>query len=309
MENESIKGIKVIDIDNISSLERSVKECEAMMNYAMDNGKAVPPEALFLIEEFNNKGLNNIQFKNDKIKLLMNIHYKLSGIIEPAKPRSILLLANEKAKNNFWNFLGAVPLVRRIVLFSFILLFGFVYLCTTEQISSVNIQGDIFSLNSFDIFVVLMFYFTAAGLGAAFSILFEVNDFVLKGIFDPMYESSYWIRFVLGIISGIILASLVPIDLKVLKEESGVNAFAKPILAMLGGFSATLLYKILNRLVETIESLITGSPKDSIKTSVNLIKQDLEKEKYFNAMQLSSKLIKLQSGLKDGLNIYELKKR
>jgi hypothetical protein len=37
-----------------------------------------------------------------------------------------------------------------------------------------------------------------AGLGACFAALFLANRYIAEGTFDPKYESSYWIRFILG---------------------------------------------------------------------------------------------------------------
>jgi len=39
-----------------------------------------------------------------------------------------------------------------------------------------------------------------------------------------------------------------------------MQKFGKPTLAMLGGFSANLVYRVLKRLVDTIESLVKGDP-------------------------------------------------
>ena len=39
--------------------------------------------------------------------------------------------------------------------------------------------------------------------------LFEANKYVVASTFDPKYESSYWIRFVLGLIAGLLLSKFV----------------------------------------------------------------------------------------------------
>ena len=52
-------------------------------------------------------------------------------------------------------------------------------------------------------------FMSAAGLGASFAVLFEINTYTLKAAFDPLYEPSYWTRFALGLIAGVLLADLV----------------------------------------------------------------------------------------------------
>jgi hypothetical protein len=96
---------------------------------------------------------------------------------------------------------------------------------------------------------------SAAGIGAGFAALFRVNRYVANGTYDPKYESSYWVRFVLGITAGIVLSSLVPIT----QDQSG---FTRPLLCLLGGFSASVVYRIMSRLVDTLESLVQGDPRE-----------------------------------------------
>jgi hypothetical protein len=89
----------------------------------------------------------------------------------------------------------------------------------------------------------------AAGLGAIFYGLHKANRYVTRGSYDPKYEASYWIRFTLGIVAGILLAVVL---------EVGGN-LSKPVLALLGGFAAEAVYKILVRFVEMLETLVDGT--------------------------------------------------
>lgn len=69
-------------------------------------------------------------------------------------------------------------------------------------------------------------------------------------MFDPKYEPSYWIRLLVGIMAGLILASLIPVD------PDALNGLGHPTLSLLGGFSASLVYRILNLLVSFVEDIV-----------------------------------------------------
>jgi hypothetical protein len=106
-----------------------------------------------------------------------------------------------------------------------------------------------------------LFYFTAAGLGASFAVLFEVNQSTLNATFDPFHEPFYWARFALGLIAGVMLAELVPEDL----SKPMAHKVAKPILALLGGFSASVVYRVLVHLRNTIVTLVPGGANDEVE--------------------------------------------
>ena len=47
------------------------------------------------------------------------------------------------------------------------------------------------------------------GAGGIVCSALEINTYTLKAAFDPLYEPSYWTRFALGLIAGVLLADLV----------------------------------------------------------------------------------------------------
>lgn len=60
---------------------------------------------------------------------------------------------------------------------------------------------------------------------------------------------------ILGLIAGLILVELLPENLF---AESSLGAFGKPALAMMGGFSASAVYRLLQRMVEVMETVVRG---------------------------------------------------
>ena len=85
---------------------------------------------------------------------------------------------------------------------------------------------------------------SAAGLGAFFYALFTAKFYITRGTFDHKMEPVYWTRILLGVIAGIILSEIIAIDL----TEQGIY-YSKLLLALLGGFSAHAVYKVLDLMV------------------------------------------------------------
>lgn len=216
---------------------------------------------------------------NGIVRLLATIHDQLARIVAPATPRTIHLLAMESAKGGFWHFLGPVPLVRRMMLAAIICLFAIVALSLSDQVNMVNIGKDWLVLSGYVLLNNLLFLLASAGLGASFQALFQANRYVVAGTFDPKYESSYWIRFVLGLIAGLLLAELVPLRSAEATETGGIiGGFGKPALAMLGGFASAVIYRLIHRLITAVESLVRGETRDIIDTREQTAKARADEE-------------------------------
>jgi hypothetical protein len=139
----------------------------------------------------------------------------------------------------------------------------FVLSSLSDSISHQNLTMDIYSLDGMASLEILVFLMSAAAMGGCFHALFIAHSYIEQGTYDPRFESSYWMRIGLGIIAGLVLSQMIPIGPgpeaggDAAAPVSSASVFGKPLLALLGGFSATLVYTILQRLVETVESLFT----------------------------------------------------
>jgi hypothetical protein len=132
--------------------------------------------------------------------------------------------------------------------------------------------GNILQSNGWALLLNLLFYISAARLGASFSRLYKANSYITNGTFDPTYQASYWIRFFLGLISGLIMAVFISeeaFDAANTESKFLEDGIVRPLLAILGGFSADLAYTVLNRLVETFESLFRVSTKTLVDNQVS----------------------------------------
>ncbi len=275
-------------------------ECRAMAEYALSMGKTLPATVIEVIDFFELKN----QDKGDKessdhngvskkksfeIDHLGKAHSTLSKIVEPAIPQSILLIFLAKQKG-ILKSLGPVPLVRQLMLVAIISLLAFIAIVLSPDI---NDQGtSIFNSEGLPLLINLIFLLTAAGLGSSFTALYKANRYITNLTFDPNHEASYWIRFLLGLISGLIL-SLVISDTAIQSDFLEVG-IVRPLLAILGGFSADLVYTFLNRMVETVRSLFEGSKETMVETEIQkekikLAMRAMERERLF-----VGQLIKIQ---------------
>jgi len=154
----------------------------------------------------------------------------------------------------------------------------FVLSSLSDSISHQNLSMDIYSLDGLQSLEVLVFLMSAAGMGGCFHALFTAHSYIEQGTYDPRLESSYWMRIGLGIIAGLVLSQMIPIGSgpetgdAATAPVSSASVFGKPLLALLGGFSATLVYTILQRLVETVESLFTQRQAAPMTVAANSVK-------------------------------------
>lgn len=254
--------------------EQLILESEAMIKYALDARIKIPLHLVELFEEvIENNG------KKPDLKQAVHIHEQLAQIIAPAYPETILALDKKRSKKSLWQFLGPIPLVRGLMATAITSLIGLITIST-----SAHVDGHVDWESEVGVKLLLeeLFLITSASLGASFHALFQVNQYIVKGTFNSNYYTSYWVRIVLGVVAGMMLAMLIPID----PQSSVAKELTKPLLALLGGFSVTVVYRILNRLVSTVDSLIRGDPKD-------IHRVEMEKLQAQNAHNRSSDRIKI----------------
>jgi hypothetical protein len=236
-------------------------ECDAMVRYALGNGLKLPPalqQSLELFENVVEEGDLSVP-----VAYLASLHGQLADVVAPATPRTIYLLHIDKSRNSWASILGPLSSIRRLVLGAAFFTMVFVLSSLSDSISHQNLSMDIYSLDGMASLEILIFLMSAAAMGGCFHALFIAHSYIEQGTYDPRFESSYWMRIGLGIIAGLVLSQMIPIGPgpeaggEAAAPVSSASVFGKPLLALLGGFSATLVYTILQRLVETVESLFT----------------------------------------------------
>jgi hypothetical protein len=226
-----------------------------MLRYALASGIAVPAAIFEVVERAARRRAqgDDVTPRADDMRRLVHAHKELVRLVAPATPRTILLLS--EGRRSRLAMLGPVRLVRQMLVAVLVLLAAFVLLSTTSYVNETS--GDILTSTGLSLFVNELFFLAAGGLGAAFSALFTAYRYIADGTYDPKYESTYWLRFILGLMAGLLLPALIPLG-----DGGDAAAFSRPLLALLGGFSASVLYRILERLVGAVESLVRADSRE-----------------------------------------------
>ena len=278
--------------------QQMLKGCHAMARHALGSGKIVPAQILenlhVLEQELKEPDLivEAGGQAQSTVTRLVRTHHQLSQIIAPATPRTLLILEEDKEDASAWRFLGPIRIIRRLLGVGFFCLIVFILTTlsplVTGQVDFVNSSGWSLLLNE-------LLLLSAAGIGAAFAGLFKVNGYVADGTYDPRYDSSYWARFGLGVLAGMVLGVLVPID-------QSAPELGRPMLALLGGFSASVVYRLLARLVETLESLVQGETRDLIAQEKATASMKVSQLVTASRVQMASDLVKIREQIQSGLS-------
>lgn len=303
MNDQSIS--KKIEAGKIGLVEQLYRESRAMAEYAFTNGLKVPAAAVTVLERLQIPGIALEKGGQPRdtadIEALVGVHTTLSRLVSPAKPRTIVLLDKEKSTGGALRFLGPVSLIRQLMLAALICLVLFIGLTLSKSVDSAG--GNILKSSGIPLLLNLLFYLSAAGLGASFAALYKANHYITNGTFDPTYHASYWIRFFLGLIAGLLLSVLISdkvFNNSQLHQGLLEPGIVRPLLAILGGFSADVAYTVLSRLVETVESLFQGSTKNLIANKVSEEKNQLAQTQTQQQMKLATDLVNLQQQLSQG---------
>lgn len=332
-------------VPELKATLKALKECETLISYAQSQGYIIPQEVFVKLNDLKTKkatleqearaissrnpnGPIDIDPAAIDVAEVGSIHQALAKVIAPASPASVLLIEEHKSKGGL-GILGQVPLVRRLNLITLLCLALFFALFFSPLVNSKTINGDIFNYAPKDFLLNELVIVVMAALGAAFYALFEVHKFISSKSYDPKYDSIYWIRFVLGIVSGVILAQFIFLPsedpsaaLEGIESSKELGGYLsnKPLLAFLGGFSARVVHKILNSLVESIETFISGSARDMVRAreaaakvqmdeQINAIQQKNATNNTVDRMKATMKVMELQQQLSNGASSDHVKEK
>lgn len=288
-KNEKIVGGEKLESHASELVELLLNETHCMARYALSRGLTMPPNLLDRLcytedesrhekendEKADSETVTSCLFdepsvlNKNTVKALSPIHGKLTQVVAPATPRTIALLDYEKRNRGIFYFLGPVVLVRRLSFVAIFSLISLIFIASSDRVNMENINAGFFDSSGGELLLNQAFLLCCAGLGAVFSGLFRATQFVARGVYDPVYDSSYWSSLILGLMSGMIIVELIPSELFTGVAASNSNGdlgdsdtveqnFMKPALALVGGFTANLTYRILNRIVDSIDHFIKG---------------------------------------------------
>ena len=221
-------------------------EIDSMLLFQLSEGGPVPPEAIRL--------LDRDEHEPTSLAELVEAHMMLARVC-PGTPRAIRALQEDGARGGLASFLGPTALMRRLSLVSIFFALTFCITSLSFHVNVATVTSSIYELHGVELGVKLLLILSAAGLGATFAVLFDVwNDLTAKR-YDPLTESANWMRIGLGVVAGLILSEIVGGE-RVLAGDRGepgsmaMPLISDPLLALIGGFSATVLHMVMTSVVE-----------------------------------------------------------
>lgn len=226
------------------------------------------------------------------IELANEVHDRLLKLVAPASPASIRASTLRPSGNSalFWICVSAA---------FFFVVFIIPVIVTALSKKGAD-QSDLSDLKD------LLQIVGGAGLGSAFYALYTASSYIKTSTFDPKYNTTYSLRFFIGLLSGLILAYFLRDVLKLYASSSvpaagaasGNNVQLANIgvaaLALIGGYAAEAVARILDRVSETLVTLVSGSDKDKIDAERQKATADADKK---TAQMTSDTARKLQQAL------------
>jgi hypothetical protein len=265
----------------------------AMMSHALGTGIPVPSwvaETLARLEAEEASEAHEVTLSE-----IGRAHAELSRAIEPATPELMCLLYKGTDQIRLKESFGQVRIVRSFMVIAAASVALFV-LVNLSEYANDPAYASFFTSSGYPLFVNEVVYIVAASMGAAFSNLFQVSRSITRGTFSPSRESSYWVQYILGIVAGFLMGTILNITTIAPKGNAAHASlnFSGVLLAIMGGFSANLVQKIIQRMIDALESIVRGSADQEIeareqankfKTEESLAKARLRTTKLLSEIQ------------------------
>ncbi|KVN36676.1 hypothetical protein WJ63_34425 [Burkholderia pyrrocinia] len=266
------------------------EECEAMARYALHHGLPVEPDTVAQLAALTAA----TPLMPAQQHLLATLHRKLAALVAPATPQAVTLLDLHRRSAHPLAWLGPVPLIRLLTVSALGFLFAVIATSLSPHVSSENIDRGFLQSDGAQLLWNTLFLLCCAGLGASFATLFQAHRYIAASTYDPKYDASYGARLILGVIAGLILVEMLPAQLF---AQGSMQSFGRPALAMLGGFSATAVHRVLQRLVDTLETLVQGDRSGDVDATLAATRARTASERVQWQGELAASLLDLQQSL------------
>jgi len=284
--------------------EQMLHECVAMARYALASGMRVPPAAAATLEQERLTIPATPAEAAADVAALARVHDQLSRLVAPATPRTLMLMGPDHAgAGRVRPTFRSIGLVQRMIIAALLSMVVYIVVSLSPEVNAT--VRTVQSSSGMKLFLNELAWLSAAAMGASFAMLMEVSVYVVKRNYDPRYEPSYWIKFFLGVMAGFILVQVVP-----LAGFAGVDPnVPQLLLALLGGFAASAVFRILSRLVEAVESLFRGDAKEAINRAAEAARARATEETSQVRVGLAAEVVKLQQEIASGATPDQLTQR
>lgn len=282
-----------ISKEELEFVDEVLSQCIAMADYALSSGGSLKSEAkidpdlmVTLQQAIRDHGAG----KPIDLGELIKVHSALADVIRPAIPRGVAYLARfAKVRVNSLPDIRMIPLAKYMLIVSIASLAVLIYVSSLDCLN-ITVLGQAFYDRDFPSnLVVAVLLLSAAAIGASFASLFKIYGYIVSGTFDPKYKTTYWIRFILGLLAGYMLAELLPV------ETAG--KLGKIVLAIIGGFSTEVVHWTLERFVETLKTLISGDMSATLAAREAEIKSQAKVKAVQRSAELSKQIIETRANM------------
>lgn len=292
--------------------EQLVRESSSMARRLATTGSRVPPGLIQAVDQFDTALAQNQPIQ---MVALASTHERLARLAAPAKPGTLLLL-DDNYQHVGQSSLGPVKLVRDLVRVAMVCVGMFIVLSVIALVDAhraidfYGVEGPEPAASASENHTVMIikiimervFWLAAAGIGASFAMLFQLNDQIVNRTFDPDENASYWVKFFLGLVAGFILVALIPLSASDSDGAvTGAQALGPPTIALLGGFSASAVYRILSRMVEALESIFSGGAREQAMAAEKAVAVRASEESLQGRLAVAGQLVELQQKIAAGL--------
>lgn len=250
------------------------EEVRAMASHALSAGKPVPGWVLETAAQAEGGAGAAAEVSTPD---LQKAHAELSRLVAPFTPDLIILLEMEAEASGFERALGQVRIARVFMAILGASLALFLALSVSPYLNDPK-YGDIFTSSGWPLFANELFFLATAAVGASFSNLFQLNRELTRGTFTPKNQSSYWVQFTLGVVAGLLLSTLLNVNTIAPTDDVGSTQLhlRAAALALVGGFSSSVVQRVIQRLIDALESILRGSPEQDIEAREQAGRQQLE---------------------------------
>jgi hypothetical protein len=272
-------------------------ECRAMVLFALSEGRDLPRSV--------RDDLSVLEPDAESVATLprlADLYGRLARIVAPATPTGLLMMQEDKVRRPLLHFLGPVPSIRFLMVAMILFSFLFFGVSLFPEINRQTLSQDIYDMSGVPLLVALTFLLSAAGLGATFGVLFDASRRASLGSYDTKSDSIYWARIGLGLVSGLMLAELLP------QHTPGGPLLERPLLALLGGFSASVVHQILRRFVGALESLFMPETGVDTAATERVIHQRVSEEQNVQRIALAKAFDGLLERIAAGATVNDARK-
>jgi hypothetical protein len=279
-----------------------LNEARAMAMHMLRGGIAVPARILELVAQ-----AGALSERRDQTAVegampdISRAHGELARLIEPFTPDLIVMLEIESKVSPLVRAMGRTRIERSFVLTALASISVFIALSLSHYLKD-PMYGDFFTSSGFPLLINEFFFISSAAVGASFSNLFQIDRELTAGTFIPKNQSSYWVQFILGIVAGLLLSTILNVQSVTPTTAKGVGrvSFEAATLALMGGFSSSIVQRIVQRIIEALESVLRGSAEQEVQARERANRLRLEETLAKHRMRTTLMLVDMQRRLAGG---------